>query len=85
MAAPSIEGLLPALALGRERQLWWDAHYAELLALYPERFVAVKDGEVVATSEDLAMLFYSLRDLGLSASRDVSVKFLSARQANWLL
>ena len=85
MPPPSIEGLLPALARAKEMDLWWDAHHNDLLAIYPERFVAVKDGEVIASNEDVAMLFYSLRDLGLSASRDVSVKFLSSRKGNWLL
>lgn len=85
MPAPSIEGLLPALALGRERQLWWDAHYAELLALYPERFVAVKDGEVVATSEDLFLILDDVHALGLRSPEDVSIEFVTGRNNSWLL
>lgn len=85
MPAPSIEGLLPALALGHARQLWWDAHYAELLAIYPERFVAVKDGEVVATNEDLFVILDDVHALGLRSPEDVSIEFVTGRNNSWLL
>lgn len=64
---------------------FWAEHYAELLKSHPERFVAVKDGKVVASSPDLALLVYQLRDLGLDPRTDVTIEFISASSASLLL
>jgi hypothetical protein len=61
-------------------QRFWDDHWAEYLEKYPDEFVAVRDGEVVATNSDLALLYYELRDLGLKMSEDVDVELI---RTNW--
>ena len=68
-----------------ETQQFWAEHYDELLTKYPEEFVAVRGGEVVASNPDLAMLFYDLRDRGLNARTDVAIQFISAHCGSLLL
>lgn len=60
-------------------QQYWDEHYAELLAQFPEQFVAVKDGAVIASHRDLAMLIYVLRDRGMDVRTDVAIEFVTSR------
>jgi hypothetical protein len=83
-AAPSITPD-PSFDEAMELQRFWDAHYAELLATYPEQFVAVKDGRVVATNTDLALLVYELRDHGIDARTDVAIQFITAKSGSLLL
>lgn len=64
---------------------FWAEHHDELLAGYPEQFVAVKDGEVVASNTDLALLIYDLRDQGLSPRTDVWIEFITANVGKLLL
>lgn len=67
-----------------ERQKFWNENYHRLLALYPEQFVAVRDGEVIATSHDLYVLVDKLRDLGLSPT-DVAIKLITAKAGSLIL
>jgi hypothetical protein len=55
---------------------FWNAHYDEFLAKYPEMYVVVQDGKVIMTNPDLISLFYALRDIGLHPSQ-VDIKFFS--------
>ena len=75
----------PSLAEAEAIQRFWEEHYLELLKAYPEQFVAVKDGRVIAAHSDLAMLAYELRDRGLDARTDVAIQFISSRSATLLL
>ncbi len=64
---------------------FWSEHYGEFLRLYPEQFVAVKDGEVVAANHDLAFLVYELRDKRLDPRTDVAIEFITARSHSFIL
>lgn len=75
----------PSFEEAERIQQFWDEHYRELLGEFPEQFVAVRDGRVVASNRDLALLFYELRALGLDAQRDVAIQFISATSASLLL
>lgn len=75
----------PSLDEAAAIQQFWDDNYQALLKRYPEKFVAVKDGEVVAANSDLALLVYELRDKGLDPRRDVAIQFVSAKSAYLLL
>jgi hypothetical protein len=48
---------------------FWEAHYTEYLEQYPEQFVAVKDGAVVANSPDLMKLLHLLQRRGLAPTQ----------------
>jgi len=75
----------PSVEEAKRIERFWDEHYDELLDQYPEKYVAVRDGLVVASHEDLALLVYALRDMGLDARRDVAIEFISSRTATLLL
>lgn len=47
-----------------ERRAFWDAHRAELVAAYPDQFVAVVDGGVIAADPDLLSLVQQVRAAG---------------------
>lgn len=64
---------------------WWEEHHAELLARYPEQFVAIdKNREVIATSPRLGDLYDTIVAMGLDFSTDVDSKYLTAN-TRWLL
>jgi len=75
----------PSVDEARRLREFWDEHYEQLLHEYPDKYVAVQDGEVVSVNDDLALLVYDLRDRGLDASRDIDIQFVSERMARLLL
>ena len=76
---------VPSVDEARRVRQFWDEHYEQLLREYPDKYVAVRDGQVVAVNDDLALLVYDLRDKGLDVRRDVDVEFVSERMARLLL
>ncbi len=75
----------PSFKEAEEIQQFWNEHHEELLERYPEQFVAVKDGEVVAANADLALLVYELRDMSLDPRTDVAIEFVTATLGSQLL
>ena len=64
---------------------WWEEHHAELLARYPEQFVAIdKNREVIAASPRLGDLYDTITAMGLDFSTDVDSNYLTANK-RWLL
>ncbi|OAI43762.1 hypothetical protein AYO38_02505 [bacterium SCGC AG-212-C10] len=78
------ETLLRLFARAKEVNAWWDAHYSELLEQYPEQFVAVRDGVVVATNADLVVLIDTIREMSYSLD-DVDIELISAENGNLIL
>ena len=74
---PSLEDARRALIEAEAQQAFWQAHSGELLQKYPDQFVAVKDGAVVATSPDLLKLVEILETKELDV-RDVWIRFMTA-------
>jgi hypothetical protein len=68
-----------------EIRRYWDANYERFLREYPEQFVAVKDGQVVAHDPDLTALFHKLQDLKLDPRTDVAIEFISAEADTLIL
>ncbi|MEO6043875.1 MAG: hypothetical protein ABIQ47_08135 [Tepidiformaceae bacterium] len=56
-----------------------------MLAEYPEKFVAVKEGSVVESNDHLAGLVDDLERSGLDVRTDVWIEFITARSASLLL
>jgi hypothetical protein len=66
MTAPPPPGPDDPIWQDAEREdAFWDAHHDAFLEEYPDQFVAVRDGEVVAVAYDLRDLLASLRALGI--------------------
>jgi hypothetical protein len=66
-----------AWELSVQKQEFWDAHYAEYLEKYPEKFVAVVGGEVVATSDHLMELLDELKRQGIEP-QNAWLQFITA-------
>ena len=74
---PEIEGLHKAWEAAEVEEAFWREHYGQFLEQYPDQFVAVHDGDIVATSPDLQQLLRSLDERRLEP-RQVWVRFVTA-------
>lgn len=76
---PSLEGPEAQLLwdAAAAEQAYWTTRYDELLRVYPEQFVAVVDGRVVATSGDLQELLAVLARNQIEPTQ-VWVRFITA-------
>lgn len=77
VTVPSLEGAQEALDAAERRVAFWHAHHGEYLARYPEQFVAVADGKVVAADGNLDTLLDILQSEGLAPTQ-VWLKFITA-------
>lgn len=68
----------------QERRTFWDAHRAELTRAYPDEFVAVSNGDVVAHDPDLMSLVQQLRASGREVT-DMSIEFMATDRHKLLL
>ena len=73
---PSLEEAREALDAAEREQGFWRDHYSRLLQQYPDQFVAVRDGAVVATNPDLQRLLESLEHQSIEPTA-VWVRFLA--------
>lgn len=62
-------------AAEREQNFWRD-HYGDLLQQYPDHFVAVRDGHVIAANPDLQRLLRKLKHHGVEPTQ-VWLRFLA--------
>jgi hypothetical protein len=81
---PSLEGARRAFDEAEAQDAFWEAHILELMEKYPDQFVAVRDGVVVATSPDLLVLLDALKAKGLGA-RDACVRYMETNPGRWAL
>ena len=76
-STPSLEGAQRARAAAEAEDAFWREHYGQYLEQYPDQFVAVSGGAVVATDSDLQHLLRILDKKGLDPRR-VWVRFMTA-------
>lgn len=62
---------------GREERAYWERHYPDLLARYPDEWIAVHEDTVVARALNIWDLVQVLEDQGID-SRDAWITFLNA-------
>lgn len=84
MTAPSVASAREGLRAAEVEQAFWDEHYREFLAEYPEQFVAVQDREVVAVAADLSQLILLLSNQSIEV-RDTWVRYLTDDPTKLLL
>ncbi len=85
MTSPELVMPQPGLDEAQELRRFWESQHDRLIGEYPEQFVAVRVGEVIASNSDLAMLVYALRDMGLDPRTDVWIEFITAKAGSLLL
>lgn len=74
---PSLESGLKAFERGEAEREFWREHWDDFVQKYPDQFVAVSNGEVIASSPDLMDLLAILERNGLGA-KDVWTQFIRA-------
>lgn len=62
---------------------WVDDHFDELHAKYPEQFVGIYKGEVIAASPDLFKVADDIAAKSLKVS-DVFINFIPYEQTAWI-
>lgn len=55
---------------------WIEAHYDELRALYPDQYVAVVNGNVVAHDPTISNILAQLRPVYGDATSELAIKFV---------
>lgn len=84
LAPPRLNSARAAIADAEAEQAFWASHHAELMAKYPEEFVAVSKGAVVAHSPKLQQLIQLIEGLHVDPTH-VWVRFVTADQRNMLV
>ena len=74
---PRVEGVHEAWAAADAEDAFWSEHYRQILDRYPDQFVAVHEGAVVATAPGLRQLLHALNEKAL-VRRQVWVKYVTA-------
>ena len=69
---------------GELERAWWNEHRAEMRAKYPEKVVAVKDGQVVAVTDDLFEMPGALAAVGLTAP-ETWIEYMRTQPKRWML
>jgi len=82
--APPLENAIAALREAQREQAYWTANERRLTADYPDQFVAVLNGRIVATAGTLEDLYTKLRD-GNIEPRRAWLRFLSATPRQLIL
>lgn len=81
---PSLEGLRERYDEADREMQWWAEHQAEFVVLYPDQFVAVLDGNVVAVADTIIGLSEKLAEKSLGF-RDVISSFITSDPSKLLL
>jgi hypothetical protein len=76
-SSPSLDSAHEAWAAAEREDAFWREHYAQILEQYPEQFVAVQNGMVVAADSDLQQLLRILEKKRVDR-RQVWVRFMTA-------
>ncbi len=77
---------VPSMEAARAAQRFWEGHWVELLHRYPDQYVAVVDGKVVASNLDAVRLDAALAEMSLRVGTgEVWVRFVSSRLQSLLL
>jgi hypothetical protein len=77
--------LAEQMSNARRRQEWWDTHYDELLARYPEQFVAVIGHEVVAARANLDDLLDDLEQSHADEQFEADIEFVTGDHGSLVL
>ena len=84
IATLSLESAREALQEAEAQDVFWREHHDELLAEYPEHFVAVSRDRFVAADADLLGLVQVIKDAGQDL-QSVSIRFLTKDRRRLML
>jgi len=84
MAMPALDRAKDAFEQAREEQDFWEKNYQRFLELYPDKFVAVSNAEVIVADEDLQKIIQLIEAKGLELA-NVKIRFVTANPQFLLL
>ena len=84
MTTPSLEQARREILKAADEQAFWDEHAEELLASYRDRFVAARNGKIVASDRDLSTLMLLLNSQGIDI-RDTWLRYITEDHSKLLL
>jgi actin-like ATPase involved in cell morphogenesis len=73
-----------AWARAEAQDAYYRQHVRELLARYPDHFVAIKPDGVVAASRDIETLLKELAERGIDR-RDIGIRYLETNPRRYIL
>lgn len=82
--APDRDDILGAWKKADEEQAFWSAHHAQLLERFPDQFVAVAGGAVVAAGPDLPQVIQLIESKGLELA-GVWIRFIMTNPRGLML
>jgi hypothetical protein len=77
MTSTSPEDIRRRFERAREERAFWEANYLDLLARYPDEWIAVENGEVIARASHVWDLVQDLEAQGIEP-RTAWITFLNA-------
>ena len=81
---PPLDAAAAALEAAKHEQAYWEANADTLARQYPDQFVAVHDGKVIAHAPDLMELHEQVRSRGLDIQA-TWVRFLASDPRRFIL
>lgn len=81
---PSLADLEEAWAEAQIQDAFWREHQHELLAKYPDQFVAMRRDKIVASSPKLQTVLEQLEQRGIDRA-DVRIRFVSLDPRRYML
>lgn len=84
MISPDDDRVAAGFQHAEAEQKFWEKHRDELSQKYPDQFVAVVDGAVIATATDLQQLLYALRTKSVDPPM-AWVRFMASRPRQMIL
>lgn len=64
---------------------YWMDHFEELIVEYPEQYVAMRDGEIIAAHATLSALCDDIEARGLDITQDVACRFITSTWKNLVI
>jgi hypothetical protein len=81
---PSDDEIRAMFAEARREQAFWEEHYPRLVQEHPDRFIAVREGKVIAVGNDPYELADAIRAAGFEPGQ-VWPKFMMATPIRYIL
>lgn len=84
MKHPPLDGLWELKQEADRERAFWNEHYQDFVQKYPDQFVAVHDGQVIAVSDDLEPFIRAIKDKGYAPGK-VWSKYIYGSSPRWRL
>jgi hypothetical protein len=84
MTTPRIDPIDALWDRAEAERIFWEDHYSKFVPRYPDKFVAVHEGEVIASGAELDSVLREVQATGVDR-REVWVRFIAATPRTLIL